>query len=499
MTKLNPFKIMFAIVAMFAAVACDKSNPAPEKPAPDPVASFVGECETTQTSIKFTAKTENAVLAKYIYAACSEVEFVEELARLVDEEGVEIEANKSVEVEILDLMPDTDYFIGLLADGEEFSIFETMIVKTDAPEILPEVSAEIGEDIGYDYLTFTYSAQNAEVVKYVCIKAGSRDVAPEQVIANGVTLEADAEGVEVKVDGLDSSTAYEVYVAAQRGAHVVMSDKLEAETQMEVIYYNIALQSAVSQPGSSQNNFFVVLTDVDNNQLKLDLYSEEVATYLPTARYFQQGESDNYFNTTYTMFYKDGSEGMRFATGSIEVTAEPNEETREIFYTIEGELITAEGDFVLRFSYNGLIEGYQLPPAGIEIPEGAIYFEPDANINQPVRLKANGEQMGEYYIKFYDKNWSELTIDILADPALCNNGNAQLPAGTYSLADGTLDPYTGISLYAPPYTNEYFAEATVEVAYEGLEYTFEFLGTTKTSGTVFYMKWSGEIKDMVRE
>lgn len=498
MRTLNPFKLMLLMVTMMVTVACDIEPQTSEKPAPDPVASFGEDITITTTSIKFTATTENATSAKYICAACDDVHIAEELARRVDDEGIVIEANKSVVVEITDLMPDTEYFIGLLAEGEKFGVFNNMIIKTDAEEIIPEVSAQIGDYVGFDSLTFTYTAQNAEVVKYVCIKAGSRDVAPEQVITNGIELEVTSEATEVFVDGLESSTTYEIYVAAQHGKRVVMTEKVEATTLMMVTSYNLMFNSAVAQPGSTQNNFFIVLTDASNNELKLDLYSEEVCTYLPTARYHHQGESDNYFNTTYTMLYLNGADGLRFATGSIEVFAEPNEDTREIHYTMEGQLISAEGDYQANIFYEGQIEGYHLPPAGIEIPEGAIYFETDADTNQPVRLKANGEKHGEYYIKFYDRNWSELTIDILADPAVCDNGNAQLPAGRYSLADGTLDTYTGISLYAPPYTNEYFAEATLEVEYEGLEYTFEFLGTT-TGGTVFYMLWTGEIKDMVRE
>ena len=199
---------------------------------------------------------------------------------------------------------------------------------------------------------------------------------------------------EVKVDGLDSSTAYEVYVAAQRSERVVMSDKLEATTLMKVEVYDIAPVSAVSQPGSSQNNFFIVLADEQNNQLKLDLYTAEVGTYLPTAEF--QPEGDNYYNTTYTMLYLDGAaEGKRFASGVIDVVAEPNEETREILYALEGHLYSSEGDYEVVFRYKGLIEGYHLPPAGLDIPEGAIYFETDADTNQPVHLKASGEPTSE--------------------------------------------------------------------------------------------------------
>ena len=116
----------------------------------------------------------------------------------------------------------------------------------------------------------------------------------------------------------------------------------------------------------------------------------------------------------------------------------------------------------------------------------------------PKRLHSSSIQAGEYYIKFYDSNWNELTIDLFVDPELCNNGNDGLPAGTYTMADGSFDAYSNISLYNPYFAGN-FTEAELKVSVEGDNYTFVLLGTVVSGATekVIYMSYTGEIADMV--
>ena len=141
----------------------------------------------------------------------------------------------------------------------------------------------------------------------------------------------------------------------------------------------------------------------------------------------------------------------------------------------------------------------ELPEEVPGAPEGAYIFEVSPSTNMPKRVHGSNLQAGEYYIKFYDKNWSELTLDIFVDPALCNNGNDGLPAGTYTIADGSLDTYSNVALYNP-YFGGNFTEAELYVSVDGDNYTFTLLGTAVSGATskVIYMTYTGEINDMVK-
>ena len=132
------------------------------------------------------------------------------------------------------------------------------------------MSAEIGEDIGCDYLTFTYSAQNAEVVKYVCIKAGSRDVTAEQVLKNGTAIESG----DVKIEGLDEVTAYEVYVAAKGlNEAVVMADVLTFTTTKNIVTYTMSASTVASAHVYTETNYFLTFVDAANGYtLNADFY-----------------------------------------------------------------------------------------------------------------------------------------------------------------------------------------------------------------------------------
>jgi hypothetical protein len=146
-------------------------------------------------------------------------------AEEVLETGTAIEANTTVEVEVTDLEMGREYKIAVAAEGEGGVAIESETFNTACPA--PVLAASLTEDIGYDYAVFSVSAEYVAEVKYVCIKAGSRDVTAEQVLKNGTAVEVG----DVKIEGLDDETAYEVYVAAKGlNEAVVMADVLTFTT-----------------------------------------------------------------------------------------------------------------------------------------------------------------------------------------------------------------------------------------------------------------------------
>ena len=449
--------------------------------------------DITECSAKLSITSENASEVKYLVAL--------EADGLPSQEDVEaygesVESNAQVEVTISDLMAGAAYYVRGLATGENSFAEDIYSFVTLAPS--PVLSASLTEDIGYDYAVFSVEAENVAEVKYVCIKAGSRDVTAEQVLKNGTAIEAG----DVKVEGLAEEATYEVYVAAKGlNEAVVMADVLTFTTTKNIVTYTMSASTVASAHVYTETNYFLTFVDAANGYtLNADFYVAEGSKYLPSGEYVLAGFNAGEISAPYTsfMFTPTDLTATTFSSGSLNVVATPNEETREVYYEIGGVLYFADGNSVV-LNYAGLVAGIELPEEIPGAPEGAYIFEVSPSTNMPKRVHGSNLQAGEYYIKFYDKNWSELTLDIFVDPALCNNGNDGLPAGTYTIADGSLDTYSNVALYNP-YFGGNFTEAELYVSVDGDNYTFTLLGTAVSGATskVIYMTYTGEINDMVK-
>ena len=449
--------------------------------------------DVTECSAKLSITSENASEVKYLVAL--------EADGLPSQEDVEaygesVESNAQVEVTISDLMAGAAYYVRGLATGENSFAEDIYSFVTLAPS--PVLSASLTEDLGYDYAVFSVEAENVAEVKYVCIKAGSRDVTAEQVMKNGTAIEAG----DVRVEGLAEETTYEVYVAAKGvNEDVVMADVLTFTTTKNIIEYAMSASTTASAMKYSATNYYVTFTDsVNGYKLNLDFYIAEGNEYLISGEYLLAGFNAGEISAPYTSFMFTPADTVvtTFGSGSVTVVATPNEETREVYYEVSGVLYFADENYVT-LNYSGLIEGIALPEVVEGAPEGAYVFEVSPSTSMPKRVHGSNLAVGEYYLKFYDKNWSELTLDLYVDPALCNNGNDGLPAGTYTMADGSFDAYSNISLYNPYFAGN-FTEAELKVSVDGDNYTFVLLGTVVSGATekVVYMSYTGEIKDMVK-
>ena len=453
--------------------------------------------EVGETAATFTITTTNATTVKYcVYDMLGGNPDELISAEEVLETGTAVEANATVEVEVTDLTFGKEYEIVVAAEGESGVVAESETFKTATPA--PVLTATLTEDIGYDYAVFSVEAENVAEVKYVCIKAGSRDVTAEQVMKNGTAIEAG----DVKVEGLAEETTYEVYVAAKGvNEDVVMADVLTFTTTKNIIEYAMSASTTASAMKYSATNYYVTFTDAVNGyKLNLDFYIAEGNEYLISGEYPLAGFNAGEISAPYTSFMFTPADTVvtTFSSGSVTVVATPNEETREVYYEVSGVLYFADENYVT-LNYSGLIEGIALPEVVEGAPEGAYVFEVSPSTSMPKRVHGSNLAVGEYYLKFYDKNWSELTLDIFVDPALCNNGNDGLPAGTYTMADGSFDAYSNISLYNPYFAGN-FTEAELKVSVDGDNYTFVLLGTVVSGATekVVYMSYTGEIKDMVK-
>lgn len=445
----------------------------------------------TDCTATFNITTQNSEAVKYLLSTAEEGYPGEEE---VQADGIDLEPNTTQEVTLTDLEAATDYILTVSATGKGLGTVASYPFTTAAA---PTVSAALTEDIGYDYAVLTVEWANATAVKYVCIEAGSRDVTADQVIKNGTDIEAN----EVRISDLKQTTAYEVYVAAtSAGGTVVMADTLTFTTATEVESYVMASESTTaSSQKFDEGNYYITFTDsVAGYILKADFYCDDSNNYLASGTYtlgeFNHGEISQIYTTF--MYTSTDTTAVKFASGSLDVVATPNEETREIIYTIYGQLFFEDGSYA-ELNFNNRIANISLPEIEDPNADNSYTFEVSPSTRMPERIHSSNLVAGEYYIKFYDANWNELTLDLRVDPALCNNGADALPAGIYTTADGSFDTFSSVSLYNP-YFGGNFTEAELEVSKNGDNYTFKFTGTAASGSEtkVIKMEYTGEIADM---
>lgn len=445
----------------------------------------------TDCTATFNITTQNSEVVKYLLSTAEEGYPGDEE---VQADGIDLEPNTTQEVTLTDLEAATDYILTVSAKGKGLGTVASYPFTTAAA---PTVSAALTEDIGYDYAVLTVEWANATAVKYVCIEAGSRDVTADQVIKNGTDIEAN----KVRISDLKQTTAYEVYVAAtSAGGTVVMADTLTFTTATEVESYVMASESTTaSSQKHDEGNYYITFTDsVAGYILKADFYCDDSNNYLASGTYTLGGYNIGEISQNYTSFMYTPTDTtvVKFASGSLDVVATPNEETREIIYTIYGQLFFEDGSYA-ELNFNNRIANISLPEIEDPNADNSYTFEVEPSTSMPKRVHSSNHVAGEYYIKFYDANWNELTLDLRVDPALCNNGADALPAGTYSTADGSFDTFSSVSLYNP-YFGGNFTEAELEVSKDGDIYTFKFTGTAVADSEtkVIKMEYTGEIADM---
>ena len=467
--------------------ASAKTEEAVEYPATD---LKIFEGDITDTTATFIIATANAEVVKYM-VKLADADYP--TAKEWGTDGIAVEPNVEKVVTVTGLEAETKYFFAVMAAGKGQGSESVYPFATCSA---PQVTAKLG-DVGTDYAEFTVDVKDVSEVKYVCIEAGTRDVTVDQVLKNGTSIDR----TDVRVDGLNEGTDYEIYVAVKNASgSMAMADVLTFTTEKQITNYLLIEGITASSYKYEDDNYYVTFVDEKNGYtLNVDFYTDNSQPYLTSAVYWLDSAQACKLGSTYTKFFFSPADttGETFASGDLEVIATPNEDTREINYTIGGILRFANGDYVyLRFE--GVIAGISLPEVVDGAPEGAYVFNVSPETSMPKRLHTSSIQAGEYYIKFYDSNWNELTIDLFVDPTLCDNGNDGLPAGTYTMADGSFDAYSNISLYNP-YFSANFTEAELQVDKDGDIYTFTLLGTAVSGSTekLVYMKYTGEIADMV--
>ena len=211
-------KMVVAMVAMFATVACGEDLPPQDGPEPQPTVE-VEVANITDSSLEFGVSTTNAAEVRYIFAESSEA------APSVDNilaEGVEVEENTNnnnvVALKFEELAPSTKYTLHVAVRNTHGTAYAFQEAETEEADVVgPTISIAVGE-VGETVATFTITSTNATTVKY-CVydmSVGNPDelISAEEVLETGTAVEANAT-VEVEVTELTFGKEYEIVVAAE--------------------------------------------------------------------------------------------------------------------------------------------------------------------------------------------------------------------------------------------------------------------------------------------
>lgn len=500
--KKNFFlRLCFAIFAISLLGACSESeDPATPTPPPPPLVEptvTLTAGEALLDALTFTLSSEQAEEVKWICYASDEP--APDAATILLN-GTPAEPNRTLNLEVDNLTPATTYILVAAASAGEVQVLSErveMTTLTPEPQPDPTVTLEF-ISVSETTATFRLTTTDAETAKWIYIEKGSRDLQPEQVLQHGTSAEANTT-IEITAEGLLDDTEYEFYAVAAAGEVIVMSEPMEVTTPKLITTYTVSADSATAQvrQSGSYTNFYITFEEsATKYALMADLYAAPESIYFPSGQYPIGAIEPGNLAKSYTVLRNNGVDVGRFNEGTMIVEATPNEKTRTVNYTIEANFVLEDGSLVV-FSYSGNIEGISLPSS--EIPEGYTSFVPDPSKKDPERTQRNGEVAGQYTLKFADKDWNELTLEFLIPPTLCDNGNAALPAGTYSIAEGTVSTYSNVALYNP-YWSASFTECEAEVSCDGENYTIEMraTGSFAAQEKKIWMKYSGPIKDMVR-
>ena len=486
MKKFRLFSLLVSLAALTASfTACSEDDPAPAPQPEPPKAPTVTLTAGVATidGYDFTVASTDAETVKYLYNKKSEAVPV---ADKVLAEGKAVEGQNQ-KVTLTGLDADTEYWVVAAAEGKGGKkLSDVLEFKTLAPEATVVTVAYKEESATDHSLVFTITPTNATKVRYHYVVKGEELPAADKVLENGSTAAADAAS-EVELNGLNAETTYTIFVVAEGEGGIVSATAEGTTLEGEVVTPDPIVFEAVSASAQiSGGNYWMELVDADGLKCQLDFYADPNEPYLPTGDYEKKDDKVVPYIGIARFVYPDWS-SKNFASGMANVEAIV--ENGELSYFIELDFVMEDGTPVIG-GYEGAVEGISLDDAITMTLDNASRIEP------------NGEVPGEYYIKFDGGNapYTEMRLDFFTDPAATDNGNAAMPAGTYTVSsDGTPNTVKPtVEMWGPDF-NADIASGEVVVTVEGDIYTFDIsLTGADADATKIKGVYTGRVTDMVR-
>ena len=379
---------LLALVCSFTACSTDIADNYPT------ISVSVEPGTTTDASATFTIKAEGADDIYYwVYATPAEGEKAYEL---LIEKGTYLDASVDTpfeqEITATGLKANTEYNVHVYAKNFAHNAYATPIKVTTGTPVAPapapvikSVIVEEAEITDSSALAFA-TVEGAQSAAYLVVPKYTADVTADKVFANGVAITGSlATEVAFTIDGLNPSTDYELYVAANNYGVLALSEPvafttLSAQLPVVELYFDELMDTKdladlVGLPG--------ILVQVRNsatgamaNLFMVDYSSAEYPGYLAPGDYpalsgsFDAGTCPEVScllaDPTYTNFYDgtneyfvvgdvaESDEGIPY--GLTIVTAMPESDENLVSFNLP--VVDAEGkEYVLQGEYYGAL-GY---------------------------------------------------------------------------------------------------------------------------------------------
>ncbi len=337
------------------------------------------------------------------------------------------------------------------------------------PGTVPAVGVTAGT-AGKSTLSFTVSSGNALHCAWACVELGEEIPGAEEILSKIENAVSVTEATLVEVSGLKPETEYVIIAAASDDKTSVLSEQITMTTLEENV---IVLDNAFAQVYSG-NAVILFADESETYVLALDMYYGKDERWLPAGTYpigkTNGAEGTVDLSAEYTQFILPKEDDRKIAISGGNVTVTLDEEKK---YHFTVELVTEEGP--LKAVFNGDINGYN--------------FSYDFTATSARRIYPDEVAPGEFLIKLNDEDWNfELTLDLFSS----NTGATQLPAGTYTVGDGSVGSGSYMEIMKPYYEKETFASGTVEVKKDGNVYTIG-VSLTDADGFKITGTFSGEV------
>ena len=218
---------------------------------------------------------------------------------------------------------------------------------------MPEVQITVKE-IGYNHISFTVSADNANKGAYLVLSA--EEIVPDasRILSEGTRIDFPME-TPITVDELISSSSYKIVVAVTSENGNIGFTTAEVKTNDDPA---IVLERATGKHyGNGSNWNMTVRGTVDNidYEISLDLYDEESisAGYITEGIYMvSSGSDDGSLNSEFSYVQKDNDQ-YKFVSGTLEVKISGNE------YSLRIDAVLNDNSTFIA-AYKGVIDNIEI-------------------------------------------------------------------------------------------------------------------------------------------
>ncbi len=240
------------------------------------------EVAATAASLTFEITSTDAEEVRWMLLPESSLDLYEEVtAEIVLGSENKVEPNKTEEITVDDLEPETTYTIYAAAEKEGVKVLgeKLEMATTAVPSVTTKATAQ-----HVTSLEFTVSTLNAEKAAWVILSPAELSsygtVTAEKVLTSKNTIETNKE-VAVTVEELTPETTYTIYAAAEKEGVRVLSEKLEMATDLILetwkIYYT-STDGNVVEPYKVTNFGANILSNTYENEQGVIIFDGEVTS-----------------------------------------------------------------------------------------------------------------------------------------------------------------------------------------------------------------------------